>query len=200
MPDYACRILSKDFETLVDGVASGDRASVEALLPHFLPGLEAFVRLKAGPGVLARESGLDIAQSVCREVLEAADQFQHGGARGFKRWLYATALRKINDRYRHHFAEKRSPEREVADARESAWLGACASFATPSRHAMGREDLDRLEQAFADLTSEQQNVVLWSRFVGMSHREIAAEIGKSEVAVRQILSRSLAKLAEQVDD
>ncbi|MEM7202846.1 MAG: sigma-70 family RNA polymerase sigma factor [Planctomycetota bacterium] len=188
-------------ETLIVDASRGDAVAIEALLQQYLPGLRAFVRLKAGPGVLARESCSDLAQSVCREVLQHIEQFQHGGAEGFKRWLYARALRKINDRYRHHFAGKRAPAKEAGDVHEqSAWQDACVSFATPSQHAIAGEELSRLEAAFAELTPEQQNVVLWSRFVGMPHREIAAELDKTEAAVRQILSRALAKLAERVDE
>jgi DNA-directed RNA polymerase specialized sigma24 family protein len=35
-----------------------------------------------------------------------------------------------------------------------------------------------------------------ARLMGLSHAQIAAELGKSEVAVRSILSRALAELAE----
>ena len=40
---------------------------------------------------------------------------------------------------------------------------------------------------------------MMARFLGMSHAEIAEETGKSEVAVRKVLSRALARLATEID-
>jgi DNA-directed RNA polymerase specialized sigma24 family protein len=39
-----------------------------------------------------------------------------------------------------------------------------------------------------------------SRFLGMSHNVIAERLGKTEVAVRKILSRGLARLAVALAD
>jgi len=60
---------------------------------------------------------------------------------------------------------------------------------------MAREELQRVEHAFARLTQEKQDVVLMSRLMGLNHAQIAAELGKTEVAVRSTLSRALAELA-----
>ena len=38
-----------------------------------------------------------------------------------------------------------------------------------------------------------------SRLLGMSHAELAAKLGKSEGAVRVMLSRALARLADELD-
>ncbi len=170
----------------------------EELIERHLAGLHAFVRLKAGPGILCRESTSDLVQSVCRELLEHRDRFVHGGEEGFRRWLHVEALRKIHDRYRRQFAQKRDLGREIE--KSGAWLDACDAFGTPSRHAAGREELERLESAFAELSDEEQNVILWSRFCGLKHDEIAEAIGKTPVATRKVLSRALAKLAEWLDE
>ena len=39
-----------------------------------------------------------------------------------------------------------------------------------------------------------------SRIIGLSHREIAAELGKTELATRTILRRALVKLAGFLDE
>ena len=55
---------------------------------------------------------------------------------------------------------------------------------------------DRVETAFGRLDADKQEVILMHRLMGLSHAQIAAELGKSEVAVRSMLSRALAELAE----
>ena len=45
-----------------------DEASVEELLARHLPGLRAYVRLRAGPLVRAREAESDVVQSACQAL------------------------------------------------------------------------------------------------------------------------------------
>ena len=160
------------------------------------------MRLRAGPLLLEKESCSDLAQSVCRDVLENADRFRFGGVAGFRKWLYTTALRKIADRYEYYHAAKRDVAREqsTAASRQDEILGAYQGFFTPSQHAVAREELGRVEQAFVKLNEEQQQVILMAKLMGLPRAEIADELGKSEGAVRTLLSRSLAKLAQYLDD
>jgi RNA polymerase sigma-70 factor (ECF subfamily) len=65
---------------------------------------------------------------------------------------------------------------------------------------MKREELERVERAFDTLRDEQREVISLAHVVGMSRAEIAAQLGKSEGAVRTMLSRALAELAERLDD
>lgn len=181
-------------EVLLTGSADGE---VERLVTRQLPALRAFVRLRMGRELRAREESCDIVQSVTREVLQHADRFQHGGEDGFREWLFTTAHRKIVNRLEHWRADKRSPQREAHDQlpEELASLGV-----SPSRHASVREELHAIEGAFDTLSDEQREVVTMSRLLGMSHAAIAYRLGKNEVAIRKVLSRGLARLATALAD
>lgn len=191
-------IVTKDLEALTAAAAAGERAALEALLEHHLPALRAYIRSRAGAAVRRRESGSDLVQSVCREVLEHASRFQHPSESAFRRWLFTTALRKIVDRREFHLAEKRDAGREVAPADESAQralLEAYSSFSSPSRGAILQEEIERIESAMESLSEEQREVVTLAHLVGLSRAEIAEQVGKSEGSVRMILHRGLARLA-----
>ena len=56
-----------------------------------------------------------------------------------------------------------------------------------------------MDAAFAKLDDEQQDIVTWVRFLGLSHAEVAQRLGKSETATRKALSRALLKLADAFD-
>tara|TARA_R110002072_G_scaffold25443_6_gene85224 strand:+ start:186855 stop:187436 length:582 start_codon:yes stop_codon:yes gene_type:complete len=186
-----------DFEQLLGDARAGDLAAMDRLLANHVPAIRAIVRLKAGPGLLGSESVSDLAQSVCREVLESLETFRERGDDGFRRWLHTLALRKLYDRQRRMLAAQRDVRREVAiDDAPSAWNAACRAFATPSQEAIGREAQQRVDAAFAQLDGEQQDVVTWVRFLGLSHAEVAQRLGKSETATRKILSRAILKLAD----
>jgi RNA polymerase sigma factor (sigma-70 family) len=165
-------------------------SEVDTLVARYLPSLRAFVRLRMGAELRAKEESCDIVQSVAREVLHHAERFQHGGESGFREWLFTTAHRKVVNHLQHWRAQKRSGVRDTALPEELAGLSG-----TPSRHASAREELAAVESAFDALSAEQREVVTCSRLLGMSHAEIAQRLGKTEVAVRKTLSRGLARLA-----
>ena len=190
-------------QRLLDAAREGDPAALDHLLRRHLPGLRAFVRLRTGPAIRARESSSDVVQSVCREVIERAGEFRHGGDAGFKRWLYETARRKLADRGEFHQAAKRDVGREATTPSQldDAELAACyQTLCTPSRTAELREQVERVEAAFDDLPEPQRDLILRAKLLEESRSDIAKSLGKSEGAVRTMLSRALARLAELLDE
>lgn len=190
--------MNQDFDALTAAAAAGDRSALEALLEHHLPALRAYIRLRAGAAIRQRESGSDLVQSVCREVLENAGRFRHPSESAFRRWLFTTALRKIVDRRDYHLAEKRDAGREVLardEDSQKALLQAYQSLTTPSQGVALQEEIERIEVAMENLSDEQREVVTLAHLVGLSRGEIAEQLGKSEGAVRMILHRALARLA-----
>jgi len=201
---------SEKSRVLVEAAAAGDAAAVETLLQQHLPGLRAYVRLRAGPMLRARESASDLVQSVCRDVLENIERFRYPGESAFKAWLYATAMRKIADRAEYWTAGKRDVAREAlaldaplggSDGDQDGRLAAVyGSIYSPSRVAMGREVMARLESAFEKLPEDYREVIVLARIVGLSRTEIAERMGRTEASVRNLLSRALAELATHLDD
>lgn len=187
-------------KNLVESAALGDPRSIQSLLEQYLPRLRAFVRLRCGPEIRAKESSSDIAQSVCRELLEHLGQFQWQGEPAFRSWLFTAAIRKIADRREHYLAAKRDARREIsagAASDASVWE-IYQSFATPSQHAIAGEQARRIEAAIEALEEEPKEVVLLSKIVGLSRAEIAQKLGRSETAVASILHRALAEIAANV--
>lgn len=193
--------MAEDSARLAEQAALGNEVALRTLLELHLGDLRAFVRLRAGPELRRREASSDLVQSVCREVLEHGDRFQHPNESAFRRWLFTTALRKIADRADHWHAQKRDVAREEAlpsrdKTGDAALLRCYSSFASPSQVAMAHEEIERVENAFEHLTEEQREVITLAHVVGLSRAEIAAHMQKSEGAVRVLLHRSLARLTE----
>ena len=124
---------------LVDSASHGDASAVDQLLMQHLPQLQAFVRLRMGPQLRAKEGSADLVQSTCREVLEHIDRFQYRGEENFRRWLFTTALRKVLKRAAYYRAGKRDVQREAspdsAVAPEALLTEAYLTMSTPS-HAL----------------------------------------------------------------
>ncbi|MBL8862613.1 MAG: RNA polymerase sigma factor [Planctomycetes bacterium] len=187
-----------DTPDLVAQASRGDRAALDALFARHLPGVLAFVRASAGAALLARDDSLDLVQSACRELLRDAPPEGWRDEAGFRRWLYLAAERKVLDRARYHGREKRADAARrltLSEAEVGALSRGWADLATPSRRAIGREEIERLEAALARASEADRRVILLARVAGLSHAEVAAELATTEANARSALRRALARLA-----
>lgn len=196
-----------DIRKTVEEASRGHEPSIDRLLCDHISRLHAYLRLHAGGVVRKKESAHDLVQSVCREVLEDLSGFEYRGEAAFRHWLFTKARRKILDKNRFYRRECRDAAREAgrptggADSDDAAarnMLDYYGTLCTPSRDASAREQLARFEQAFDDLPDEYKEVITLARIVSLPHREIAARMGRSEIATRHLLSRALAKLSSKL--
>jgi RNA polymerase sigma-70 factor (ECF subfamily) len=188
-----------DLHDLVTKASAGDVPAIEALLAGYLPRLRAFVRLRTSALIRQRESCSDLVQSVCREVLQSAGQFEYRGDAAFRAWLFRTALHKILDRHAFLTEQKRDVRREAA-AGDSLPFGELPSREpTASQVAVAAELQERMEAAFDLLPEDYREIIALSRVVGLSHAEIGEQLGRSEGACRMLLSRALAAYADAMD-
>ena len=187
---------------MVTSASRGDKTAIASLYQRLLPQFRAFVSLQMGPVVRAKETPTDIAQSVFGEILQDLDRFDYQGEAAFRKWLFTRGMHKIMDRCRYHGAQKRDAGREVPpdpggdeEDGQDAVLDCYMSVCTPSRVAIGHEDMERVEQAFEELPEEYRDVILKARIMGMSSEEIAADMGRSPSAVRALLHRAIGRLS-----
>ncbi len=195
-------LMVDDLKMLAQEAARGDARAFESLLQCHMTDLQAFVRLRTGPMIRARESCSDIVQSVCREILEHADGFCHPREEAFKRWLFTTAQRKILQRQRYYKAEKRDEAREVLLGDEehigSMSLGCHSSTGTPIRHAQAREEVQRIEASLEGLPDDYREVIWLAHVAGLGRKEIGEAMGRSEGAVRVLLHRAVARISSLI--
>jgi len=181
--------------------SAGDDAEMpgdQRVLMH-VAALRAYVRLRLGRSLRAREESADIAQSVVREALEDVGRF-HGGDPQMRAWILKRAENKIRDRVRFWNRDRRTAEREVESTDDDGGvMDIAGSLLTPSRIVSSREELSNLERAFAELDDDHRRVILLARIAGLSHAEVAREMDRSEQATRTLLSRALARLAMSLE-
>ena len=184
-------------QSLFEHARSGDAAALERLVASYLPQLHAFVRIRLGGALRARESSMDIVQSACRELLADPSRHEFRGEDRFRAWLFTTALNKLREKHRFHGREKRDRKREQEPADTDGLLQA-ANFLTPSVDAIARETALALDAAMQALSDEHREVITMARIVQLPHAVIAEVTGRSEAAVRQLLVRALRSLADEL--
>ena len=185
-----------DLAALFAAAQHGDRGALPALLAAHANALLGFVRLHASARLRLVESCSDLAQSTCREALQDLDRFEFQHPAAFRAWLFgddgAAAASPACT------AQKRDPARAVSlsAAEELALLQTYAGVVSPSRHAAAREELRRFEAAFDQLPEDYRQVISLARIAQLPHEQIAETMQRSPQAVRNLLSRALARLAE----
>jgi RNA polymerase sigma-70 factor (ECF subfamily) len=182
---------------LYDRAASGHAPSLDALLARYLPQLHAYVRARLGNDVRARESSMDVVQSVCRGLLAERGRFDFRGEERFRAWLFTSALNKIRDKYRFHQAaghDVRREERGEVDFEQTL----ARNLLTPSQNAIASETARIVREALAALSPDHCEVITLARIVGLPHRVIAEVMGRSEPATRQLLGRALSEFVREL--
>ena len=195
--------MERDFAADIAAARRGEPRAVDSLFARNLPPLVAFIRARTGRAIAARESAVDIAQSVFREVLMDADHVEWKGEGAFRNWLFMQATRKVLDRAKFHGRDRRDVGREVAmpeaGPAADALLACYASIASPSQHAVAKEELARFEAAVQRLPDQQRDAVTMSRLMGLEYGQIAAQMELTESAVRGLVARGLAALSSMLD-
>jgi RNA polymerase sigma-70 factor (ECF subfamily) len=190
-------VVGSDESRLYEDASRGDMAAFDLLLQRYLPQLHAFVRVRLGAELRARESSMDVVQSVCRNLLASHKDFDFRGEERFRAWLFTSALNKIRDKHRFHKMAVRDPAREGGAADDEA-MSAAAHFLTPSRVAAGKETAAALASALQALSDEHREVITLARLACLPHRVVAEVMHRSEEAVRQLLGRALFRLTAEL--
>lgn len=164
------------------------------VLERALPQLRSFIGKQLGRRLAARETISDVVQSAAREVLVDLSQGTPDSSL-IRRSLFVAATRKIAEHGRRHAAERRNPDREV---NESSLHHVVAPGDSPHEAAEIRDDIARVERALGTLGTADRDVIVLAILVGLSHAEIARELGSTEMATRSRLSRALARLAARL--
>ncbi len=176
-----------------------DQPDLQDLLVEHLPALRGFVRLRVGPELRRLESESDFVQDVCIRLLRQRNNFEFRDEAAFRNWLYGGVLNEISQRGRYWRAARRDARRTdsptESDPGMERLVGTYSTAFAPDRAAMRLEDVAKLEAAIDQLDGVAREILTLHKFVGLPYSEIAARVGKSEGACRQIQNRALAQLA-----
>ena len=107
----------------------------------------------------------------------------------FDPWLFRIAHNRALDVLPKHNVESLPDDLIVPDT---------ATDGSPERTLDRNQRTAALRAALLDLPETQRDVVTLHSLLGLSHRQVARQIGKSEVAVRAIHSRATAALRDRL--
>jgi len=179
-------ISAKQAAVLVAQAQAGDQEAFATLYEQYRPLVYRFLRRRLDGG---DETVEDLTEDVFVKLYEKLDRYVERGL-PFTAWLYRISHNQLVDYVRTLPRHTAQPLDLIADVPE---------------HQTGSEyrsvlDRETLEPAMARLTAEQRQAVEIRFLKGMSVAETAAQMGRSEEAVKKLQARALANLRRSLTE
>ncbi len=166
---------------LVDRASRGDRRALAQIFDTHHDSVYRYIRMRVSGDALAE----DLSAEVFTRLLQAFGKGK-GPRDSLRGWLYGVAAHCVADHHRREGrARKLDPEHMTP-----------AAAVDPEHSAGTMHDLEGLSEALGELTDDQQQVIALRYGSEMKIRDVAALMGRSEGAIKQLQARAVARLAE----
>lgn len=195
--------MTDELDPVVAKIRTGDVAALAEYLSARRPQLTAFIIKHLGPALRSKVEPDDIFQETSVEAVRALPLAQLTERDVFG-WLCQIAERKMIDAHRRFFdAQKRSAAREVPigasgdDSQRVALIDMLVASMTSPSAAFSRDVRHvQLLEALAKLPDDQREALRLRYVEALPSKQIAERLGKTDGAVRVMLTRSLARLQQ----
>jgi RNA polymerase sigma-70 factor (subfamily 1) len=198
--------MAENREALVERIRTGDSDALADFLTLIRPQLLAFIDRQIGTALRRKVEPEDIFQEVSADAVRSLGDVDLNERDPFS-WLCQVADRRIKDAARFFDAQKRDAAREVPLGAGGGSTGQpglinllVASLTTPSQAFSRNAREMRLLEALAQLPEDQREALRLRYVDNLPTKQIAEKIGKTDAAVRVMLSRSLKKLQGILSD
>ncbi len=193
---------------LIRRIQSRDTQALGEFIERHRMQLCGFIRSITGTRLLSVVEVDDLLQEVSTAAITGLESAPLDDYEPMQ-WLQQVARRRVVDAHRFHFDAKRRDagrqqtihaDGDAADKAVGIEHMLVASMTSASA-AMSRDvRMDRMQQAIAALPDEQRTAIRLRYVDGLPTKDIAKQLGKTDVAIRVLLSRSMRSLEKQLED
>lgn len=175
-------------------VCQGDPKAFEEIVDRYRDRLVGILCHLVG----SLDEAEDLAQEVFLRIYRARDRYQPTAK--FSTWLFTIAnnlaLNAKRDRRRRPTTGLAGTPSGSLGTRPLEQLASAPSGALPSRIFAKGEMAEIVRAAVSQLSAEQRMAVMLNKFEDMNYKQIAEVMGKSEMAIKSLLSRARGALRE----
>lgn len=198
-------------DQLIERITTGDTDALAEFIAQRQPQLLAFISRQMSDGLKRKIEPEDIFQETSTEAVRSLETMDLSQRDPFS-WLCQVAERRIIDAHRRFFAaQKRDAARERSidapaaggghDASQKGIVNLLVASMTSASAVYSRNQKEiKLMAAMEELPDDQREALQMRYIQGLGSKEIGEKLGKSDGAVRVMLSRSLAKLQSLLGD
>ena len=176
---------------LIARVRAGDRDALERLFARHLEPLRRWARGRLPHWARQLTDTDDLVQDALVQTFKRIDEFEPRRVGALQAYLRQAVINRVRD-------EVRRKGRQPVTAADLELLE-LESAASPLEEAIGREGVERYEQALARLKPAERDLVIAKVELGYSYAELADAFDKpSTEAARKAAERALVRLAEEM--
>lgn len=192
-------------DDVIARVRQGDEQALGEFLDLRRRPLMAYIERNLGTALRRKVEAEDIFQEASAEAVRSFGDVDLSERDPFG-WLCQVAERRIIDAHRKFFGTlKRDAAREIplqssgGDTSRGGVIDLLiASITTPSQ-AFSRDAREfKMQQAIDALPEQQRQALRWRYVEGLPSKQIAERLGKSDGAVRVMLTRAVGKLQKML--
>lgn len=199
---------SQDDSELIEKIKQRDGEALATFIDQNRNRLAGFLRSITGEHLLAVVEIDDLLQEVSTAALTGLataplDEYDP------MQWLQQLARRRVVDAHRFHFdAQRRDVSRQQSINKPSGSGSSAmgleqllAASMTSASAALSRDvRMMRMMKAIDEMPEEQKTAIRLRYAEGLPTKEIAERLGKTDVATRVLLSRSMRQLEKELED
>ena len=183
---------------LLEKARAGDQQAFEQLFARYKDYLRQVIDLRLDPRVRSRIDPSDVVQETQLEAFQRLPDYCDRQPMPFRLWLRQTARQRLLMAHRHHLgAARRTVDREVCLPDRSSVLLArqlLAASSSPSQKLSRRELTHEVQQAVAQLSDGDREILLMRSVEGLSNQEAAQVLGIEPATASQRYGRALLRL------
>ena len=187
---------------LVALAKDGDKPALNRLYTVYAERVRWMVRFRINRQLRSKLESMDLVHNTFVHALGGLNDFTYRNEGDFVRWLSKIAENEVRANLRGLHAQKRDIRKETPldddgpnTGRAFAGTAGLIRTTTPSAIMSRKDELDRLENAMDELKPEYREVIVLTKIEGLAYKEVSKKLGKSNEAVRKLVSRAMAELA-----
>lgn len=175
---------------LLERARRGDRRALDRLFERYVPPLRRWAAGRLPRWARDQMDTDDMIQETMLKTFRRLEDFEHRHDGALQAYMRQALHRRILDELRR---VNRQPQRD------SGGGDAVDEAASPLEQTIGREALERYDQALQRLSAPEREAVVARVEMGFDYDRIAREMGKpSRDAARMTVVRALARLAQEM--
>ena len=176
---------------LIERARAGDREALDRLLARHVTPLRRWARGRLPKWARDLADTDDLVQDALLQTFKNIGDFEVRGAGALQAYLRQSVLNRVRDELRK---KGRRPEETDLDGLEAD------RRLSPLEEAIGREAVERYQQALATLTPDEREAIIGRVEMGYSYAELADALGKpSSEAARKAARRALIRLVQHME-
>jgi RNA polymerase sigma-70 factor (ECF subfamily) len=169
---------------------AGDEEALDRLVSRYLPRLQRWATGRLPRWARDLADTHDLVQDTLVRTFRRIDRFEPRGEGALQAYLRQVLVNRIREELRR---VGRKPAAEPLDDNRAD------EAASPLERAIGRQALDRYEQALQRLRPQEREAIVARIELGCSFEEVAVALGKPTAnAARAAVNRALLRLVEEM--